>query len=40
MIAEFDYERYHHPHLGVQQKMEVLYLKSLVMQKSPERIAV
>lgn len=28
MIAELDYERYHHPHPRVQQKMEVLYLKS------------
>jgi len=28
MIAELDYERYHHPHPKVQRKMEVLYLKS------------
>lgn len=28
MIAELKYQRYHHPHPRVQQKMEVLYLKS------------
>lgn len=28
MIVELNYERYHHPHPKVQQKMEVLYLKS------------
>lgn len=28
MIEELKYERYHHPHPRVQQKMEVLYLKS------------
>jgi transposase len=28
MIEELKYERYHHPHPKVQQKMEVLYLKS------------
>jgi transposase len=28
MIAELNYQRYHHPHPRVQQKMEVLYLKS------------
>lgn len=28
MIAELDCQRYHHPHPRVQQKMEVLYLKS------------
>ena len=28
MISELNYERYHHPHPKVQQKMEVLYLKS------------
>jgi transposase len=28
MIAELNYERYHHPHPKVQHKMEVLYLKS------------
>ena len=28
MIAELDHQRYHHPHPRVQQKMEVLYLKS------------
>ena len=27
-IADLNYERYHHPHPRVQQKMEVLYLKS------------
>lgn len=27
-IEELKYERYHHPHPRVQQKMEVLYLKS------------
>jgi transposase len=28
MITELNYERYHYPHPRVQQKMEVLYLKS------------
>lgn len=28
MVAELNYERYHHPHPKVQHKMEVLYLKS------------
>ncbi len=28
MVAELKYERYHYPHPKVQQKMEVLYLKS------------
>jgi len=28
MVAELRYERYHYPHPKVQQKMEVLYLKS------------
>jgi len=28
MMVELNYERYHHPHPKVQQKMEVLYLKS------------
>jgi transposase len=28
LIAELNYERYHHPHPKVQHKMEVLYLKS------------
>jgi transposase len=28
MIAELKYQRYHHPHPRVQQKMKVLYLKS------------
>jgi transposase len=28
MMTELDYQRYHHPHPRVQQKMEVLYLKS------------
>ncbi|PSB13420.1 helix-turn-helix domain-containing protein [Phormidesmis priestleyi ULC007] len=28
MVRELNYERYHHPHPKVQQKMEVLYLKS------------
>lgn len=28
MIAELNYERYHYPHPKVQQRMEVLYLKS------------
>jgi transposase len=28
MVAELNYERYHYPHPKVQQKMEVLYLKS------------
>jgi hypothetical protein len=27
-IEELNYQRYHHPHPQVQQKMEVLYLKS------------
>ena len=27
-IADLNYERYHHPHPRIQQKMEVLYLKS------------
>ena len=28
-IEQFKYERFHHPHFCVQQKMEVLFLKSL-----------
>ena len=27
-VEDLSYERYHHPHPRVQQKMEVLYLKS------------
>ena len=27
-IADLNYERYHHPHPRVQQKIEVLYLRS------------